>query len=880
MNKISYSQGGLIMQLIKTEKDRCHECYACVRNCPVKALRVKDGQAEVINERCINCVNCFNVCSQGAKKIVNYITEVKELLKSDREVVAGIAPSFPAYNPEMRLKDWENILTTAGFSGVYEVAWGAQLITRKYKEYLQKTDKPVISSACPVIVKLVEKYYPNLVPYLAPIVSPMGALVNYIKKVEGPDKEIVLIGPCHAKKAEFAENVDVAAVLTFTELSEILKETQEKSFNIDNNKIADNIYPLSKKVEKPDKVARGIPLAGGLLKGVCEKREKNSYIKVEGHDKIEELFNFMADGELKPEFVDALYCEGCINGLDLSDNNFYKKELALNKFINSSEILNKVNYDDSYYENINMDKKFEVDYQHLPQPDEDEIWEILNKTNKYEDKDLLNCGACGYNTCWDKAIAVYQGLAEVEMCLPYLLSEKRSEIEKVNELNNELDNIINSSFDGMAVVSNEGKIVRLNDSYQDMIGISHDNIIGRSLSELENERVIYPSVSLLCLLEKRSITLVQNTKNGKRILVTATPLFESKDKIKRVIVNARDINELDVIVDDIEDEIYLSKSSNIGDDCGAGNIIYDSQQMRNIIKLSRKIGNTASTVLITGDSGVGKEVVARYIHEQSESRENFVKINCAAIPERLLESELFGYETGAFSGARREGKPGLIEKAENGTLFLDEIGEMPLNMQAKLLQVIQEHRVIRIGGVDPIEVDFRLITATNRDIKEMVTNNNFREDLFYRLNVVPINVPPLKERKEDIIPLVIHFTNLFNEKYNKKIKFNKESKQLLYKYNWPGNVRELINLLERVIVTTESRIINEDFLKSFIDFKPNRGETGVIINSIMPIKDAVAEVEKKLLVMAKEEGKSTYDMAKILGVNQSTIVRKLNKYFE
>ncbi len=866
------------MQLIKTIKDRCHECYACVRNCPVKAVRVKQGQAEVINERCINCVSCFDVCSQDAKDIINYVDNVKQLLNSNKNVIAGIAPSFPAYNPDLKLTDWENILHSVGFKKVYEVAWGAQLITRKYQELLQQSDEPLISTACPVIVKLVEKYYPSLIPNLAPVVSPMEALVNYIKEVEKEDNEIVLIGPCHAKKGEFADNGDVFAVLTFSEFGEIAREFQEKIVYKDT-KNSKNITKKSRE-GTPDSIAREIPLAGGLLKGVCGQQCENDYIKVEGHEKIEELFNFMVAGDLRPKFVDVLYCEGCINGLDLSENNFYKKELALKKFINRNENSAEVSYSEEYYKKINLHRNFNIDYQQLSQPDEDEIWEILNKTNKYEEKDLLNCGACGYNTCWDKAIAVYQGLAEVEMCLPYLLSEKRSEIEKVNELNKELDNIINFSYDGMAVVSDKGKVLRINDSYLEMIGVSGERIIGHNLSELENERIIYPSVSLLSLLEKRSITLVQNTKSGKRILVTATPVFKEDNEIKKVIVNARDINELDVVVDNHKEDVYLSKTPQINGGSYSGKIICHSQQMKNIINLSHRIGNTDSTVLITGDSGVGKEVVARYIHEQSENRKDFIKINCAAIPEKLLESELFGYETGAFSGARREGKPGLIEKAERGTLFLDEIGEMPLNMQAKLLQVIQEHRVVRIGGVEPIEVDFRLITATNRDIKEMVNNNNFREDLYYRLNVVPIYIPPLKERRDDIIPLVDHFANIFNDKYNKNIKFNKKAKSFLYRYNWPGNVRELINLLERIIVTTESKIIDEEFLKSFIDSESEEDKPQISINSLLPIKEAVEEVEKKLLLMAKEEGKSTYEMAEILGVNQSTVVRKLNKYFK
>jgi len=304
--------------------------------------------------------------------------------------------------------------------------------------------------------------------------------------------------------------------------------------------------------------------------------------------------------------------------------------------------------------------------------------------------------------------------------------------------------------------------------------------------------------------------------------------------------------------------------------------------MKRILSIAEKIGDTNSTVLITGDSGVGKEVIARYIHKLDHKREELVKINCGAIPERLLESELFGYETGAFSGARREGKPGLIEKANNGTLFLDEIGEMPVNMQVKLLQVIQEHRLTRIGGVEAIEVNFRLIAATNRNLKKSVETGEFREDLFYRLNVIPINIPPLSERPQDIIPLFEYYIDKFNEKYNKRAHFEPGVEETLIKYDWPGNVREMINLIERLVVTSEkSQIITVKNVEEFLNTKKNEGDDrNIVVKDIVPLKKAVDLVEKELLKLAKGKNKTTYEIADILGVNQSTVVRKLKKYFD
>lgn len=300
--------------------------------------------------------------------------------------------------------------------------------------------------------------------------------------------------------------------------------------------------------------------------------------------------------------------------------------------------------------------------------------------------------------------------------------------------------------------------------------------------------------------------------------------------------------------------------------------------MENILQLAAKIADVDSTVLILGESGVGKEVIARFIHKRSHRDKGpFVKINCGAIPETLLESELFGYETGAFTGAKRQGKPGLIEMANEGTLFLDEIGELPLNLQVKLLQVLQEHRLVRIGGIKPITVNIRVIAATNRDIENMVKKGEFREDLFYRLNVVPITIPPLRERRDDIIPLIYHFLEEYNRKYDKAKKISAEAKDILIKYNWPGNVRELENTVERLVVTVEEDVILPHHLPENLK-EINIPLKVVNVDGIIPLKDAVEMVERQLLHKAVEQCNSTYDIAKILGVNQSTVVRKIQKY--
>lgn len=843
----------------------------------MKALRVKNGQAEVIENRCINCTNCVNICSQGAKEVKNYIETVSsKLIEDDTDLIIGLAPSFPAYNTDLSYQDWVKILYQAGFKEVYEVAWGAQLIIEEYKKYLNENNDPLISSTCPVVVNHVRKYYPDLVEYLAPIVSPMGALVRYLEKLMDTNTKIVLVGPCHAKKSEFTDNSKVAGVLTYTEFFNMFE------VELNNYKDTNNIENESTELEPViNNRSRQVPLAGGLKEALQEDIDER-YLKVEGSKKLDALFEMMSKKEIMPKFVDALFCDGCINGVDLMKKCYFKKEIAVNKYIKNKTRVDQRKYSPKIKEDLNFKTIFNRDYQQLEKPTEDKIWEILAKTNKYSEEDLLNCGACGYDSCKEKALAVYQDLAEVEMCLPYLLNEKRNEVQDIKELNLELDNIIDSSYDGMLVVNNDLRVERVNSAYLEMVNLNKKSLLNMNLNKLEEKKIIYPSAALLAFKEKRSVTIVQNT-NKKRLLTTATPIFQDDSQLKRVIVNARDIKELDMAVDNNHSEspkIKLTINSNESDFNDMSHIICKSDAMKRILNIAEKIGNTDSTVLISGDSGVGKEVVARYIHQLNENREEFIKINCGAIPERLLESELFGYETGAFSGARREGKRGLIEKANKGTLFLDEIGEMPLNMQVKLLQVIQEHKVTRIGGVEPITVDFRLITATNRNLKKRVKEDKFREDLFYRLNVIPIEIPPLTERPEDIVPLFNYYKKIYSEKYDKDIKFGSEVEKTLKSYEWPGNVRELINLLERIIVTAEKEsLITRKEIENHLNITERENKDEIIVNEVMPLKEAVDNVEKKLISLAKKEGKTTYEIAEILDVNQSTIVRKMKKYF-
>lgn len=293
--------------------------------------------------------------------------------------------------------------------------------------------------------------------------------------------------------------------------------------------------------------------------------------------------------------------------------------------------------------------------------------------------------------------------------------------------------------------------------------------------------------------------------------------------------------------------------------------------MRNVISLAERIAFVNSTVLLLGESGVGKEVIASLIQKlSSRSDKPFIKVNCAAIPKDLLESELFGYEKGAFTGADIRGRPGLFEQADKGTIFLDEIGEMPLHLQVKLLRVIQELEITRIGGGRTKKIDIRIISATNKNLESMVGKGEFREDLYYRLNVIPILIPPLRERQEDISLLAFYFLQKLNAKYNFKKQFTDEAISLMKSYSWPGNIREMQNLIERLVVTLESEVIDSYHF-------PFTKQNLLHLTRQKTLKEAIADLERSMIIKEMLQSETTRKAAKALGISQSALVKKMQR---
>jgi len=449
---------------------------------------------------------------------------------------------------------------------------------------------------------------------------------------------------------------------------------------------------------------------------------------------------------------------------------------------------------------------------------------------------------------------------------------------------NDLKDVLNSVNDGIYIADGTGKTLWVNNAFVDITGIALETVIDRDVRKLMEEGVFDRSTTIEVLEKNKAISIIENLRNGKTVLLTGTPVYNNEGEIIRVVTTMRDIADLNRIHDILarkekEKEQYRQELIQLRlQQINMDDVIIVSPEMKHIMQLAIQVSKVDSTVLITGESGVGKEIVTRMIHRAGQ-RENgpLITANCAAIPENLLESELFGYCGGAFTGARREGKPGLFELADGGTLFLDEIGEISLNIQVKLLRAVQEREIMRIGGKNAIKVNVRLIAATNCDLKSMVEKRTFRKDLYYRLNVIPIHIPPLRERKDCISLLCFHFLDKFSKRLGKKFVLRPEVLRALENYSWPGNVRELENTIERMTVLTQGTEIRLADLPATIMAEQEEHGCRFPI-ALEPLSDAVERLEREMLKRAYETGRSTRQLAQLLNISQSTAVRKLNKY--
>lgn len=453
-------------------------------------------------------------------------------------------------------------------------------------------------------------------------------------------------------------------------------------------------------------------------------------------------------------------------------------------------------------------------------------------------------------------------------------------ISKALELNRSMRKTL-MEYDQSSLMISDGNGIVVFAGQETVDNCGHDKswYIGRSIYDLEKQGVFYPSVTRMVLETGKEQVVIQKTALAdKHLVAIGVPVFDENGQIEQVLSITKDYTaqvNLSSIIAKMEFGMNITESK--GD--ALDEIITCNEKMIDIKNLIRLVAPTNSTVLILGETGTGKEVLAKAIHKMSKRSEKpFVVVSCGSLSPNIVESELFGYEAGSFTGANREGKKGLLESASGGTVFLDEIGELPLDQQVKLLHVLQEKSIVRVGGTEQIPLDIRVIAATNRDLREQIEKGNFREDLFYRLNVVSINIPSLSRRREDIPLFIKHFTKKFNEYHSTNKVISKNVMNLLSRHEWPGNVRELENLVERLIVTSPSNYIDAEDLPWEIPGITADELNTVTVKEIAPLAEVIESAERQLLEMARYEYGTTSAMAEILEVNQSTVSRKMKTY--
>ena len=478
---------------------------------------------------------------------------------------------------------------------------------------------------------------------------------------------------------------------------------------------------------------------------------------------------------------------------------------------------------------------------------------------------------------------------EAESWAMLFLSKGEQKTMLHDDLSKHFEEILEGSFDGILVTDKDGKVLFVNSSYERVAEIKKCEIEGKYMRELINPVWMPESVAHIVAKEQTVVSKRQVVKSGRHIMVTGRPIFNQNGDIKMIVINARDITEIYNLTEELQrvrknEREYMSRFSSppTAADDSEDTLLAISEGMTQDLSLAGKVANFNTTILILGESGVGKEEVAKYIHQHSMRKdEPFITVNCGAIPGNLLESELFGYERGAFTGAMQNGKVGLIEAADGGTVFMDEVGEMPLDFQVKLLRFIQSKEIRRVGAIDSKIIDVRVLAATNRSLADMVEEGTFREDLYYRLNVVQIEIPPLRKRTDAILPLAALFLKRYNKKYGQEKVLTYDIVKEMERFSWPGNVRQLKNIVENMVIVSNNEYLQPEDLPWNAQYKSDATRKvihGLADNEELGLNEAIEELERQVLEKAKLTCGTTRKIAEKLKVNQSTIVRKMQKY--
>jgi transcriptional regulator with PAS, ATPase and Fis domain/iron only hydrogenase large subunit-like protein len=746
------------MDPIITVKENCRKCYACVRNCPVKAIRVDQNYAEVISDRCIGCGNCVKICSQKAKVIADHIGECRKLLEGEIKPIAILGCSHPAFFNDVNTGQLVTGLRRLGFSEVHEGAAGIDLLRDSYRSKVENNPGfPLITTHCPTIVDLIERHYPQLLKNLIGIVSPMVAIGRFIKSRTTKETPIVYISSCIAGKFEITAEESEGAidcVISYQELSQMF-EVRNLNLKRLGEMALDGIEP---------KRGHLFAISGGPFKSfdISSEVTNKDYVETEGEENTMEVIKDLAAGRISPRVVDIRFCNGgCIGGPGKNNRltTFSKRNLIIDQHLNKNLYYKTKSI---YLADIplpDFSRTFSNKHERQKTPSSERLRQILQSTDKYDTKDELNCGACGYSTCREQAVAVYRELAERNMCLPY--SIKR--------------------------------------------------------------------------LEEDHIKLTQKYELAKHAL-----------------------------------------NQEFGDTMIVGN----DQRTREVIKLIHQVGPTPTTVLIRGESGTGKELTARAIHAQSKRADKpLVTVNCTTLTDSLLESELFGHKKGAFTGAIAE-KRGLFESADGGTIFLDEVGDITPKLQAELLRVLDIGEIRPVGSNTATKVDVRLIAATNRNLEQGIAEGWFREDLFYRLNVFTITMPPLRNRLDSLDELLQTFIAKASTRVNKTlVGIEDRAIYAMHQYHWPGNIRELQNIIERAAVLTHDEVIRLENLPVIFGELVFQSPDETSQDSLRSQRQKhVNQVERNLLTRyLRETDGNTSAAARLAGIPRRTFYRMLSR---
>lgn len=446
--------------------------------------------------------------------------------------------------------------------------------------------------------------------------------------------------------------------------------------------------------------------------------------------------------------------------------------------------------------------------------------------------------------------------------------------------------VIQQSYDGILVTDNNAMVVMVNDAYFRITGLNKADVVGKNFREIAKTLPEKKRFACMDVLEtKKPVTYTHpDLVENRIVMVTSSPIFDELGNIRLVITNCRDMTEMVQLREKLEkaqemEELYYKHLDDLNQ-ADTGPVAVNTI-MKELFDSAQKVSSVDVTVLITGESGVGKEVVARYIHDNSPRKDApFVAVNCGAIPEQLLESEFFGYVGGAFTGASKAGKKGLFETANGGTLLLDEIGDLPFNLQVKLLRALDNREITRVGSNTSTPINVRILAATNQDLADMVHTHKFREDLYYRLNVVNLHIPPLRERPEDIRPLCMHFLMECNQRFGQNKRLNADVLRHLEKYEWPGNIRQLKHAIERMVVLSKGDYLDIATLPcaAIHEQLTDNNCEAVTVNRFIPIPEAIEQVEKQILSHAMKDHASSRQIARDTGIDQTTVLRKIKKY--